>query len=141
MVNYWDTSALVPLLIEEEDSQRREEELLTGGHITTWWGTLVECESALNRKNREGGLSVEAATLARDRLGKLSRQWREISAFYAVRRTAINLLARHSLRAADAMQLAAGLLATSGNAGESAFHCGDYRLAAAAKAEGFASAF
>ena len=34
--------------------------LAADGRIITWWGTWVECASALNRRHREGGLDGEA---------------------------------------------------------------------------------
>ncbi|MBI2766821.1 MAG: hypothetical protein HYX53_13050 [Chloroflexi bacterium] len=56
----------------------------------------------------------------------------------AIRTLATELLQRHPLRAADALQLAAALAARANGAPLSNFLALDRRLAEAAKAEGFA---
>jgi predicted nucleic acid-binding protein len=55
----------------------------------------------------------------------------------SVRETATRLLRVHDLSAADALQLAAALLAAEGSPRTLAFVCLDRRLAVAAQREGF----
>jgi hypothetical protein len=56
-----------------------------------------------------------------------------------VNEVATRSLARHPLRAYDAMQLAAAMLARSADPDLTRFACFDANLAAAARAEGFRS--
>jgi predicted nucleic acid-binding protein len=137
MVNFWDTSALAPLLIRESDSDIREAELLAGGVITTWWGTRVELRSALERRRREGVLPELEYFGALERLRCLIAQSFIVEPSEFCLERAERLLALHSLRAADAMQLAAALLACREHTSEAGFHCADKRLGEAAGREGF----
>lgn len=137
-MNFWDSSALAPLLVEEPDSVQRERELTEDPRILIWFATPVELESALNRRLREGSLSREAETLARARLADLAQSWIEIEPLSLVRDRALRLLRVHPLRAADAMQLAAALVACHEKTGLFGFLTGDVRLREAARLEGFA---
>jgi hypothetical protein len=137
-VNFWDTSAVVPLLVREADTPVREARLMEMTGITVWWVTRVECVSALCRREREGRLSPEAIHAAMARLGALCRQWTVVSPSQVILSRAERLLKVHPLRAADSMQLAAALLATREEPENSTFHTADSRLALAAGKEGFA---
>jgi len=137
MVSYWDTSALVSLLAEEVDSAEREEELLSSSSLATWWGTALELRSALERRRREGSLSDSAYRAANGRLVVLKQQWHVVRPSEFCLARADRLLRVHPLRAADAFQLAAALLACREHTNESAFHCSDRRLCEAAEREGF----
>ncbi|BET66284.1 hypothetical protein ASA1KI_12020 [Opitutales bacterium ASA1] len=135
-MKFWDTSALVPLLVRETDSDRRTEALRADPVIAVWWATLVECESALQRRMREGYLDSVGARAARERLAALAAVWHEVAASAALQTLAIRLLRTHPLRAADSLQLAAALtLAAAGVPGLS-FLSADARLADAAEIEG-----
>jgi hypothetical protein len=61
----------------------------------------------------------------------------EVSAIQRVKDRAIRLLRIHPLRTADALQLAAVMVATEENAQRLPLMCFDDRLAAAARLEGF----
>jgi len=137
MVSYWDTSAIVPLLVAETDSPLRSVQLLTAAGIVTWWGTRSEALSALCRRKREGSLNAVAFANGIARLEMLSEQWAEVVASDTLRHRSERLLRVHPLRAADAWQLAAALLATNERTTGSNFHTGDARLADAAEKEGF----
>lgn len=137
MVSYWDTSAIVPLLVIEADSPLRTTQLLSVAGIVTWWGTRGEALSALCRREREGSIDANAFQLALARLDALSAQWSEVAAGDLLRGRSERLLRVHPLRAADAWQLAAALLATNEQTAGASFHTGDLRLAEAAKKEGF----
>lgn len=133
---FWDSSAVVPLLLQEEASSTVHASLRGDRDVLVWWGTYVEVASALARREREGfpRSSVDAA---RKLLAVLKRGWYEITPSEEVRLTAARLLLRHSLRAADSLQLAAALVWCRGDAEGRTFLCFDERLLTAARSEGF----
>jgi predicted nucleic acid-binding protein len=136
-MRYWDSSALLPLMVEEQDSAKRRGALEQDPEILTWWGTSVECVSAVSRLLREGVLDDQAyEQILRDH-HDLSLGWVEIQPTEKLRRRAIRLLRVHPLRAADALQLAAALVGSGENPQALPFVCGDPRLSKAAKKEGF----
>ena len=103
--------------------------------IAVWWATPVECASALARRRREGRLSPAAEHAAHEVLDTLSAAWYEVQAGFLVRSHALRLLRVHPLRAADALQLAAGLV-WAGIPPTGAIVTLDDRLAEAARLEG-----
>jgi predicted nucleic acid-binding protein len=135
-VRFWDTSALVPLLVAESDSRRRIEQLRTDPVMSVWWATLIECESALQRRLREGSLSEVDARGARVRLGQLAAGWNEVIPTPSVRQLGVRILRTHPLRAADALQLAAALSLQAAGVPGLVFLSADARLAEAAEIEG-----
>jgi predicted nucleic acid-binding protein len=136
-VKFWDSSALVPLLVEEEVTVPIRDLFLGEPGIIAWWGTPVECASAVSRLERDGRLSPQAATEAFERLDALARHWHRIDPVDAVLETARRLLRVHPLRAADSLQLAAAFLASEGRPSTLEFVCLDDRLVIAAQREGF----
>lgn len=137
-MRYWDSSALVPLVISELTTRRVVQWLTTDVAIVTWWGSSVECTSAIQRRVREGVLESHIAMQAASRLAQMSQSWHEIVPDAQVRETAIRILQTHPLRAADALQLSAALVAAGGAPGRLEFACLDDRLREAAGHEGFA---
>lgn len=133
---FWDSSALVALLVNEADSELRCEQLENDPALAAWWGTPIECESAIQHRIRDGSLSAAGARLARERLDQLSGAWHEVPPLVAVRTLSRRLLRTHPLRAADALQLAAALTLAGAGLNGFIFACSDARLAAAAEAEG-----
>jgi predicted nucleic acid-binding protein len=105
--------------------------------ILAWWGTRVECISAVARLEREGRLSDAAASSALADLNVLAGGWNEIQPVEEVRETAGRFLRVHDLRAADALQLAAAFLASERRPPSLEFVTLDERLSAAARREGF----
>jgi hypothetical protein len=136
-VKFWDSSALVPLLVEEEISIQTRDLFLSEPGMIAWWGTPVECASAVSRLEREGKLSPQAATDALGRLDAIARHFHRIEPVEAVLETARRLLRVHPLRAADSLQLAAAVLASEGRPSTLEFVCLDDRLVVAAQREGF----
>lgn len=134
---FWDTSAVVPLLVNERMSQAVRKVALSDPGLIVFWTTAVECSSAIARREREGTHPRATATAARKRLAQLRSTWTEVHASEEVRDHAERLLLRHALRAADALQLGAALVWTSGRPRAHRFACFDHRLASAARAEGF----
>lgn len=106
--------------------------------MLVWWGSAVECVSAIARRERDGLLDERTATFALDRLQRLGADWHEVDPSDAIRETATRLLRVHPLRAADAFQLAAAYLAVERRPTLLPIITLDERLAAAARKEGFA---
>jgi hypothetical protein len=103
-----------------------------------WWGTRVECVSAMSRLERlERRIDMEQVGVALRRLEKIAGDWTEIGATESVRLQAQRLLRVHDLRAGDAFQLAAALTACEGYPSTADFICLDNRLSLAAMREGF----
>jgi predicted nucleic acid-binding protein len=135
-MKFWDSSAVIPLLIQEAMTSAVTEILTDDRHMHVWWATEVECVSSLSRLEREKVPSsiIEAAL---DRLSSLREEWSEIGAGTRVRETARRLLRVHALRAADSLQLAAALVLADGDPASVAIVCLDDRLRDAARREGF----
>lgn len=136
-MRFWDSSAIVPLLIEEPASRRARRIYATDIDIAAWWGAEVECVSALTRLEREGALDSRQLPEALGRLDDLAAAWREIQPLSRVRQTAIRLLRVHPLRAADSLQLAAAIAASEDHPETLPFITFDDRLGRAADREGF----
>jgi uncharacterized protein len=136
-VRFWDASAIVPLLVSEASTQRLQTLAAEESTILVWWGSEVECVSALARLEREGAFNGPAMTLALERLRQLAAGWHEVDPSDAVREAAVRFLRVHSLRAADALQLAAAFLAAERRPTSSEIVTLDDRLAIAARKEGF----
>ena len=137
-MRYWDSSALVPLLVAEQRSSTLVAELERDSTVIAWWGSTVECVSALARLEREGSVEPPATRIALERLDALEMSWAEVQPSDGVRSLAIRLLRMHALRAGDALQLAAALVAAEGHPGSLTFVTLDDRLALAAEREGLA---
>lgn len=102
-----------------------------------WWGSLVEVHSAICRLLRDQQITDLEKNGAVTRLGLLSRGWREILPNDQIRELATQLLDKHSLRAADSLQLASSLIWCEQRPSRRTFICGDHRLAEAAESTGF----
>lgn len=88
-MRFWDASALTPLLVPEAASAAVRTLLATDSAVVAWWGTRVECTSALRRREREGMLSTPEVRRAQSRLDVLSDSWSEILPGDAVRTAAV----------------------------------------------------
>jgi len=136
-MKFWDASALVPLLLAEASTARMQALAAEDTAMLVWWGSEIECVSALARLEREGALSPSGMTHATDRLRQLRTAWHEIDPGDAVREVAIRFLRVHPLRAADALQLGAAFLAAESRPASLQIITLDQRLATAASKEGF----
>lgn len=136
-MKFWDSSAVIPLLVEEEQAERRRAQLLDDPRMIAWWACRLECSSALNRLRREGALDDRQLGQALARLESLAEGWLEVQPTSPLRARALRLLRVHPLRAADAAQLAAALAASSEEPAALPFLTADDRLAEAARREGF----
>ena len=137
-MKFWDASAIVPLLVAEPSTRRLQNIATTDPAMLVWWGTKVECVSALSRLERDGALTARPVAAALRRLGQFSDSWHEIDASETIRETAARFLRVHPLRAADALQLAAAFSAAERQPGSLEIVTLDERLGTAAQKEGFA---
>ena len=135
MVIYWDASALLALLAREPKAASYRAMARDFG-IVTWWGTYVECAAALARHAREGSAPAQIAESYR-MLEQLSGDWLEIAANERLRRAAVRAAKTHLLRAGDALQLGAALVASGFEPHSVRFLTEDGQLKRAAEREGF----
>jgi predicted nucleic acid-binding protein len=134
---FWDSSAVVPLLLPEPRSSLLSDLLARDQEPAAWWATPTECQSALYRHHRQRPLGSAAMHAALQRLETFVEDTDTVAATEGVRRRAARLLAIHPLRAGDALQLAAALVWCEETPDGEAFVCLDERLRAAAAKEGF----
>jgi uncharacterized protein len=134
---FWDTSALIPVLLPESRSGAITDALAADREVTVWWGTPVECLSAIYRRHRESPVPAPLLTEALNRIRALVEDADTVSPTDDVRRRAGRLVAAHPLRAADALQLGAALVWCEEQSHGEAFVCLDARLREAARREGF----
>ena len=135
-MKYWDSSAIVPLLVGESLSKAATDCLRADAGVITWWATPVECVSALARREREGTLAAAGMSEAIKRLTVLRERWVEVEPSQQVRDFSMRLLRVHALRAADALQLAAAMMVRDSGGAGLPFVCCDERLQLAAEKEG-----
>jgi uncharacterized protein len=136
-VRYWDSSALLPLVVWERTSDTISELLADDRDVLTWWASRIEAASALSRLGREGSLDNSALEASLHRLHALSRTWDEVLPTDPVRDQAIRLLRVHPLKAGDALQLASAIIASEHRPGSLPLVTLDHRLKEAALREGF----
>jgi len=135
-VKFWDSSAILPLLIDERTSASVAAVYEDDERQIVWCLTEVEAVSALSRRERQGGVTTDVER-ARSTLRILSERWEEVTSVESVRTRAIRLLSTHGLRAADALQLAAALVFCDEQTESLPFVCLDDRLSEAARKERF----
>ena len=136
-MRFWDTSAIVPVLLDEPSSPRTRALAYDGTELAVWWATLVECVAAISRRERHGELDVDQVTLARTTLGALVSRWTEVPPSDGIRKSAQRMVSVHEIRTADAFQLAAALAASDNEPETVPVVTLDERLAMAAQREGF----
>jgi uncharacterized protein len=136
-LRFWDSSAIIPLVVIEASTDAMRAIAERDPVMCVWWASEVGCVSALARLEREGALGETAVSGALARLDLLAESWNEVQPVGVVRGTARRLLRVHKLRAADALQLAAAVVAAEGQPASLEIVTLDERLAAAARREGF----
>lgn len=136
-MRFWDASALVPILYSEATTTAMLDEYRRDPEMIVWWGTDIECVSAVAREERRGLLRADVVATALARLDSLAAAWQEVAPVAPVRRVAVRLLRVHPLRAADSLQLAAAITASENDPSSLPFVTLDERLAEAAAREGF----
>jgi len=135
-MRFWDSSALVPLLIEEAESAAMNRLLEADGEIVVWWGTPTECWSALARREREADWPPATTDEALANLQRVMDRAHEVLPSAAVRAASRRLLFTHGLRTADALQLAAAIVLAGADVAALGFVTLDDALARAARKEG-----
>lgn len=125
------------MLVQEDQTEAIRQLYQADPEALTWWGTPIECASALARLERQGALETADAAQAFGRLADLAKSWHEVEPASALRETAQRLLRVHDLRAADSLQLAAAFWASEGHPSTLELVTLDDRLAVAAQREGF----
>ena len=136
-MRYWDSSALVPLIVEQDASATVASLIISDAGIATWWGSVAECTSAISRLERIGELDTDGAELSLRKLEFLRRQWHEIEPSEPVRKAALRALRLHPLAAADAFQAGAVTVFAGGESSETEVICLDSRLGDSLRREGF----
>jgi uncharacterized protein len=136
-VKFWDSSALVPLIIEERHSKACRQLLRTDPTQLVFCFTRTEILSAIWRKHREGLLDTTDVQTAEGRLAKLAERWTEVDSLSPVRDAAEQLLRVHPLRAADSLQLGACVAVFGTRRRDREFVVLDDLLAEAGRQEGF----
>jgi len=136
-VRFWDASALIPIFIKEAATPEVQSWHAADPGITTWMMTRIEVLSAVARRKRERPeLAVLWNRAIRD-VHEVASRWIEISDVIAARLHAERIIMDHPLRAADALQLGAALVAADGDPQSLELVTLDRRLAEAARHEGF----
>jgi hypothetical protein len=105
--------------------------------MVVWWGTPLEARSAFARLVRDGQLTTGERATAVRLLAQLRIAWDEILPTEKVRSLGEDLPDAHSIRAADAAQLAAALVWCRERPKQRPFVCFDQHLRTAATALGF----
>lgn len=136
-MRFWDASALVPLCIEEPATDVARGLLEGRSPMVAWLLSATEIHSALCRKYREGEIAEGDLFAARTRRDRLLESLIIVRDITEAMRRADRLLLVHPLRAADALQLGAALLACDDDSSPHQLITFDHRLAAAARKEGF----
>jgi predicted nucleic acid-binding protein len=135
VITYFDASALAKRYVDEVGSAAVDDWMRTRPCATSRW-SQVEVLSAISRRRREGILSAAERDRAATALAD------DLAGVYVVELTievvaaADALLARHALRAGDAIQLASAFVLRQRSGDMVRFLAFDQRLGTAAAAEG-----
>ena len=136
-MRFWDSSAVIPLLIREPRTRVATALLREDNECWVWWATRTECLSGLHRRQRACELNAVQFAAAAQRLLRFDEAAVAVLPSEAIRSRADRLLGIHSLPAAHALQLAALLAASEERPADLPFVTLDDRLADAARKEGF----
>ena len=136
-MRFWDSSAVVPLLVTQAASPQTDRWFIDDSSIAIWTLTPVELISALRRLVREGSLEERDARAAEARARQLAEASHVVVDVESVKERAARLLRVHPLRAADALQLAAALEWAGDSPTQRILYTFDRRLGLAALSEGF----
>jgi uncharacterized protein len=133
---FWDSSVLTTLCVSQEASAQAKRWTTVFG-IVVWWSTHTEIHGAIARLRRERKMSISGRLSSIEALELLGQQWDVVEPNEAVRYGAARVLDLYSLRAADALQLAAALEWCRKQPKGKNFLCADSRLGDAAEKAGF----
>ena len=133
---FWDSSALVPLCTNQATSHQAQV-CYRRFSVVVWWSTVVEVRSAISRLRRNQEITDRDQQGADARLRLIGSGWREVIPDDKLRDLALEALDKHSLSAADALQLAAALTWCGQRPSRRTVITADQRLAEAARSAGF----
>jgi predicted nucleic acid-binding protein len=136
-VRFWDTSALVPLVVDEDSTPAVRQLLIEDSGVLVWTLTSVELLSTLGRLSRQTEELADLLPGMRALALDLLRHAATVIDVDGARRRAERLVGVHALAAADALQLAAALVACEDRPERLDFVTFDRVLARAAQLEGF----
>jgi uncharacterized protein len=137
MIAYFDTSALIPLLIEEPGSERSGRVWDAAENVTSVRLIYVEARAALAQAARLGRVTADDLAVAIEELDSLYDQLDLLEVDDLLVRRAGELAQRHALRGYDAVHLAAAERVQNGT---TVMVAGDGSLCAAAEGIGMAVA-
>ena len=136
-VAFWDASVLVTLCVDQTPTPHA---LVLESHyrIAVWWATHVEIASALAQLLRQQKITAIEYAHAKQQAENLANIWRTVAPSARIAFEARVLLEQYTLRAADALQLAAAMEWCEGQPNGKVFLTFDRRLREAAGLAGFA---
>ena len=132
---FWDSSAIVPLCVNEPATSTVRSILAEDPVTVVWWTTRTEVHLCPSAADSRGQSYFSGRKIGKGRAGDPSSTWIEIQPTARLRAIAERLLAVHSLRSADAFQLAAALQWCRGHTTDMSLVCFDTRLRSAAYKE------
>jgi predicted nucleic acid-binding protein len=132
-VKFWDTSALVPLVLDEPSSRSMRQLLSSDANVAVSFISGVELQSAIAR--RTGNDEPHTRLAASQFVVALSHGWTVADDYVQIVAGGKQVASRYGLRAGDAIQLASAL--SLGHDARMPFVTLDQELRAAARAEGF----
>jgi hypothetical protein len=136
-VRFWDSSALVPLILDEPTTEAARDLISSDAEVAVWIMTSVELLSAVARLVRAADGLEDLAPALRSDVLQLTSRVSTVADVDAVRRRAERLVSMHPLSAAEAMQLAAALVGCGDRPELLPFVTLDRPLARSAQLEGF----
>jgi uncharacterized protein with PIN domain len=104
---FWDSSALVALLVAEPESERALAWAANDSRIVVSFISPIEITSALIRRGRDR--RPDMRDQIERQLSRLESNWIVVDDYRKVVTTARIMARRHALRSGDAIQLAAAL--------------------------------
>ena len=136
-MRFWDTSALVPLIVDEPTTAGAREMLVRDPDVAIWALTSVELLSAVGRLGRHAvgldDLVPGLRSAAIDLVGRCA----VLTDVDGARRRAERAVGVHPITAADAMQIGAALVVCGDRPEHLEFVTLDAQLARCAQLEGF----
>ena len=136
-MKFWDTSALLPLFVDEPATESCAALLSSDPSVIVWEGTSVELLSALSRYRRHSSGFDDLWPSVRHEILQRWVSWSRVADLAKASLRAQRLVNVHPLKAGDAFQLAAALVACEDQPQRIDFVTRNQTLAGAARLEGF----
>ena len=136
-MKFWDTSALIPLVVDEPTTPAIRDLLARDPDVIVWTLTSVELLSTLARLGRMAPELDDLLPAVRLEVMEMFQRSVIVTHVEGVTRRAERLVGVHPLTAADAMQLGAALIASGDRPESLDFVTLDRALGRSAQLEGF----